>query len=316
MNYELLIIPAAYLLDLVFGDPQVAWHPVRLIGRLIEQLENKLNTGHRMDKKFCGAILVILVIGTTTLCIWGILELAKFIHPVFYYASCILLIYFSLSIKDLAVEVDKVYNALESGDIQKARENLSLIVGRDTKGLNESEIIRASVETVAESTMDGIVAPMFYAFLGSPVLVWVYKAINTLDSMVGYKNEKFIEFGKVSAKLDGLANFIPAKITCFLISVSSLLFRKDWFNSFKWGLKYFFQGPKINSEATEAAMAGALKIQLGGVNFYNSVPSRKSFIGNKTQPLANKHIRESIQIAYLCSLLFMLTGVFLFYLNR
>ncbi|MFA4889724.1 MAG: adenosylcobinamide-phosphate synthase CbiB, partial [Candidatus Omnitrophota bacterium] len=199
MNYELLIIPLAYILDLVFGDPQWHWHPVRLIGRLIERLENKLNTD-KMNKIFCGAVLVILVVGSTVFGVGGMLRLARLIHPFLFYIVSTLLIYFSLSIRSLAVEAVKIYKNLKSGDIQKARDNLSLIVGRDTKKLNEQEIIRATVEAVAESTMDGIIAPLFYAFLGGPVIVWVYKAINTLDSMVGYRNERFKEFGYVSAK--------------------------------------------------------------------------------------------------------------------
>lgn len=312
MSYELLIIPLAYLLDLVFGDPQWHWHPVRLIGRLIEKLENKLNSG-RVNKKFCGAILVILVVGATAFCVWGVLRLAKFIHPFFYYGASVLFIYFSLSIKSLAVEAGGVYKDLKSGDIQKARDDLSMIVGRDTKGLDEPEIIRASVETVAESTMDGIVAPLVYAFLGGPVLAWAYKAINTLDSMVGYRSERFIEFGRASALLDGAMSFIPAKITCFLISISSFCYGKDWLNSLKQGSKYFFQGPKINSESTEAAMAGGLKIRLGGVNFYSSVPVYKPFIGEDFQPLAIKHIKESIQIAYISSALILISGIMVLY---
>ncbi|MFH1288659.1 MAG: adenosylcobinamide-phosphate synthase CbiB [bacterium] len=310
MNYELLIIPAAYLLDLVFGDPQWYWHPVRLIGRLTEKLENKLNLDG-INKKLGGAVLVILVVGATVFCVWGVLRLTKFIHPFFYYGVSALFIYFSLSIKSLSVEAGKVYKDLKSGDIQRARDNLSMVVGRDTKGLDEPEIIRASVETVAESIMDGIIAPLFYAFLGGPVLVWAYKAINTLDSMVGYKNERFIEFGRASALLDGMMNFIPAKITCFLISISSLCYGKNWLNSFKQGSKYFFQGPKINSESTEAAMAGGLNIRLGGINFYNSIPVRKPLIGGDLQPLAIEHIQQSIRIAYISSALMLISGVML-----
>src|SRR3989338_7375111 len=218
MNYELLIIPLAYFLDLIFGDPEWHWHPVRIIWRVIENLEGKLNT-QDMPKKFCGIILVILVAGAAAFCVWAALRLAEFIHPFLYYGASVLFIYFSLSIKSLAVEAGKVYKDLKSGNIQKAREDLSMIVARDTRGLDEREIIRASVETAAESAMDGIVAPLFYAFLGGPALAWAYKAINTLDSMVGYRNERYIEFGRASALLDGAMNFIPAKITCFLISI-------------------------------------------------------------------------------------------------
>jgi len=311
MNYELLIIPLAYILDLVFGDPQWHWHPVRLIGRLIERLENKLNTG-RMNKIFCGAVLVILVVGLTVFGIRGILKLARLIHPFLFYILSTLFIYFSLSIRVLAAEAVKIYKNLESEDIQKARDNLSMIVGRDTLELNEQEVIRATVETVAESTMDGIIAPLFYAFLGGPVMVWVYKAINTLDSMVGYRNERFKEFGYVSAKLDGLLNFIPSKITCFLISISIFCCGKRWFCSLKEVGRYLLSGPGANSDAVEAAMAGGLGVQLGGTNFYDSVAVEKPFIGQAAELLNIKHIRQSVMIAYVSSTLMLITGVIFF----
>lgn len=312
MKEHLLTIFTAYLLDLIIGDPQWSWHPVRLMGRLIEKMEHKLNTD-KINRVFSGLILVVLTVGITIFCIWLILKLAKAIQPILYHIICTVLIYFSLSIKSLAVEANKVYSALKNKNIPEARRNLSLIVGRDTDTLAESAIIRATVETVAESSMDGIIAPLFYACLAGPIGAWTYKAINTLDSMVGYKNERFREFGKVSAKLDGLANLIPAKITCFLISVSSLFFRKDWLNSVKWGLKYAFKGQEFNSTATEAAMAGALKIRLGGLNFYNSVPVNKPFIGDEIHPLAIKHIRDSIQIAYVSSALMLILETTLLY---
>jgi len=308
VNYELLIIPLAYILDLVFGDPQWYWHPVRLIGRLIERLENKLNTG-RINKIFCGAVLVISVVGLTVFGIGGILKLARLIHPFLFYILSTLFIYFSLSTRALADEAVKIYKNLESGDILKARNNLSMIVGRDTLGLNEQEIIRATVETVAESTMDGIIAPLFYAFLGGPVMAWGYKAINTLDSMVGYRNERFKEFGYLSAKLDGWLNFIPSKITCFLISISILCCGKRWFCSLKEVGRYLLSGPGANSNAVEAVMAGGLGVQLGGTNFYDSVAVEKPFIGQATEPLDIKHIRQSVNIAYISSVLMLVLGV-------
>ncbi len=311
MNYEILIILFAYILDLVFGDPQWHWHPVRLIGKLIERLEKKLNTG-KINKIFCGAILVILVVGLTVFSVGGALKLSRLIHPFLFYIVATLFIYFSLSIKALAVEAVKIYKNLESGDIQKARNNLSMIVGRDTLGLNEQEVIRATVETVAESTMDGIIAPLFYAFLGGPVMAWVYKAINTLDSMVGYRNERFKKFGYVSAKLDGWLNFIPSKITCFLISVSIFCCRKRWLNSLKEAKRFLLSGPGENSDAVEAAMAGGLGVQLGGTNFYDSVVVKKPFIGQAIEPLSIKHIRQSLNIAYMSSALMLVMGIVIF----
>lgn len=310
MNHELSIILLAYLLDLAIGDPQWNWHPVRLIGRLIDRLERMLNTAS-INKKFAGVLLVVFVVGVTVFLACGILVLAKLIHPVLYLFVSIILIYFSLSTKSLALAAGQVYNALKNRNIGQARNSLSMIVGRDTEKLKKPQVIRAAVETVAESTMDGIIAPLFYAFLGGPALALAYKAINTLDSMVGYRDEKFIDFGMASAKLDGLVNFIPAKITCVLIGVSGLLCGKDSPSSFKWGLKYFFQGQDNNSIVTEAAMAGALDIQLGGLNFYNSVAVKKPLIGSADNPLRIRHIRESIELSYLCSFLFLLIGILL-----
>lgn len=310
MNNELLVaIPCAYLLDLAIGDPRWGWHPVRLIGRLIERSEKALNTAGA-NSKLRGIALVVFVIGTTVIFIWGIIILAGFINPFLRLFVSTILIYFSLSIKSLAVEADQVYGALKNRNIGKARNSLSMIVGRDTANLNEKEVIRASVETVAESTMDGIIAPLFYAFLGGPALVWIYKAINTLDSMVGYKNERYIKFGWASAKIDSLVNFIPSKITYLFLSISALLYGKSFINSCRCGLRYFFKGLEHNATVTEAAMAGALKIQLGGLNFYSSAPVSKPLIGKADFPLEARHIQESINLSCLCSLLFLLTGIF------
>lgn len=310
MNYQPLSILVAYSLDLILGDPQLSWHPVRLIGSFIERLEKTLNI-ESMHRKLAGLILVILVVGITVICVGSILKLAKLIHPIFYYLVSVLLIYFALSIKSLGKEAGKVYAALMEGNVTRARMSLSMIVARDTDKLNETEIIRATVETVAESIMDGIIAPLFYVFLGGPILAWTYKAINTLDSMVGYRSERFIDFGKASAKIDGIANFIPAKLTCLAIFLSSLCYKKYWKSCAKWALKYSFKGPQYNSEATEATMAGALGTQLGGLNFYNSVPLENALIGYNRHTLERKHIKESIKIAYISSLLFICIGIFL-----
>lgn len=314
MNSQISVIIMAYLLDLIIGDPQWNWHPVRLIGRFIGRLERRLNAGG-INKNFSGTVLLVLVVAVTVFSVFGILKLAALIHPALYFAVSVILIYFSLSIKSLAIEAHKVYNALKNKDIREARNNLSMIVGRDTDKLEEPEIIRATVETVAESATDGIVAPLFFAFLGGPVLAWAYKAVNTLDSMVGHRNKRFIEFGRASAKLDGILNFIPAKITCVFISASSGFCGKNWSGSVKWWSRFLFKGLRDNSTSAEAAMAGALGVRLGGLNFYNSVPVPKELIGDGTYALEMKHIRESVRIVYLCSFLFLLIGIYLFSLT-
>lgn len=314
MNNELLAVTTAYFLDLAVGDPQWRWHPVRIIGKLVARLELGLNTG-RINKRLAGAMLVVLTTSAAVFSVFGILRLAGFIHPALHFVISVTLIYFSLSIKALDVEANKVYGALKNKNIREARNSLSMIVGRDTQNLEEPQVIRAAVETVAESTMDGIIAPLFYAFLGGPVLVWAYKAINTLDSMVGHRNERFTEFGKASAGLDGIVNFIPAKITCILIGISCLFYGRDFLNSFRWGLKYFFRGFNFNGVVTEAAMAGALKVQLGGVNFYDSVPVAKPLIGEPACHLRVYHIRESIRLAYLSSFIFLMIWIFSFFMT-
>lgn len=305
-----LIILGGYVLDLIFGDPTWRWHPTRIIGRLIEILEKRLNTG-KLNKIFAGILLVILIVGITVFCVWSILKLTKFIHPYLYYLISILFIYSAVSVKQLGIEANEVLLALSTGDLAQARKFLSMIVARDTHKLDEPEIIRATVETVAENTMDGIIAPLFYAFLGGPVLAWAYKAINTLDSMVGHRSERFIDFGKAAASLDALVNFIPAKITMIIISLSAWCYRKDSLNSIRWVFRYFLKGPADNSEATEAVVAGALGVQLGGLNFYQTVPIQKPFIGDNFYPLNTKHIQESVNLAYISSVLFMVIGIVL-----
>lgn len=311
MSYNLSAIFIAYLLDLILGDPQWQSHPVRIIGRLIAKLEKKLNTPSG-NKIFCGVILVFIVAGAAFVVVWGSLKLAGLLHPVFHFLLSLLFIYFGLSVKDLAVEANKVKLALARKDILQARKNLSLIVGRDTDKLDEPEIIRAAVETVAESIMDGIVAPLCYCFLGGPALMWLYKAVNTLDSMVGYRSVRFMEFGKAAAKLDGILNFIPARITSFLIGIAGLGCRKDKFGAFKWGFRYFFKAPEFNSQMTESAMAGALGVKLGGINFYNSIAIPKPLMGDNLEPLEIKHIQESIKISYLCSVLAVILGIIIY----
>lgn len=316
MNERIIIILLAYILDLIFGDPKWMPHPVRGIGYLAKRLETPLCRIFAGRKRMAGIVFVVIIIGFVYFAVSAIIFTANQINRVLGFLISVFLVYSALAIKDLRVESMRVYRALERKDLSEARKKLSLIVGRDTENLNENEVIRASVETVAESAMDGIIAPLFYAFLGGPVLVWIYKAINTLDSMVGYRNERFIEFGRASAKLDGLLNLIPAKITSLLIGISAGLCGKDWISSFRWGFRYFLRGQDNNSIITEVAMAGALKVRLGGVNFYNSVPMPKPLIGDGVSVLEISHIRESIKIVYLCSFLFLIGCVTIFYLIR
>jgi adenosylcobinamide-phosphate synthase len=202
-----------------------------------------------------------------------------------------------------------VFYALERGDIVKARRNLSRIVSRETQGLGPHEIIRATVESIAENIVDGIISPLFYAFLGGAPLALGYKAVNTLDSMVGYKDDRYRYFGWASARLDDLANFIPARISVVILSLASLILGKRGSCAFKIAIRDGGKNPSPNSGIPQAAMAGALEIQLGGLNIYKGKRVLKPKLGQDIQPLSLIHIKEALKIAYLSSFLMVSFGL-------
>ncbi|MEW5693519.1 MAG: adenosylcobinamide-phosphate synthase CbiB [Candidatus Hydrogenedentota bacterium] len=306
-----LMISCGYILDLIFGDPQWLPHPVRGIGWMIKKLEPVLRKTIK-NERVSGILFAFLVIGIVWAISFIIIKLCYFINIYLGTLISILLIYTSLSIKDLKVESIRVYDALIKGDIVLARKNLSLIVGRDTENLNEKEIIRATVETIAENIVDAIISPLFYVFIGGPCLAIMYKAINTLDSMVGYKNEVYRDFGFASAKIDDISNFIPARLSALFLPLAVLIAGGNSKNSFRIGWRDGKKNPSPNSGIPEAALSGALGVQLGGINFYNSIPIEKPFIGDDINPLKVTHIKESIKIAYICSFLFLITGIICF----
>ena len=215
----------AYVLDLIFGDPQNIIHPVQVIGKMISSGEKFLlgenSSLSRKYKFFAGMILNITVISVTYAVTYLIYKSSE--RSIIFMIAEIYLMYTIFSINSLAREGNRVYNILKEGNIEKARKDLSYLVSRDTETMDEKMIIRSTMETISENTVDGIVAPMFYMFLGGLPLSMAYKAINTLDSMVGYKNEKYIDFGKFSAKVDDVANFIPARITGIFIILASMI---------------------------------------------------------------------------------------------
>jgi len=309
MNYKLLTIFIAYILDLVFGDPRRYPHPVKIIGKAIRMLEKVLRKIF-INEKLGGIILVLLIVAGTFCLTSLIVKLSAAVNFYLGVGISIFLIYTSLSVKDLKVESVEVYRALEKKDLETARKKLSLIVGRDTENLNEEEIIRATVETIAESIVDGIISPLFYALIGGPVLALTYKAINTLDSMVGYNNEKYKDFGWCSAKIDTIANFIPAILSIFIIPFACLFCRCCLFSSFNIIFRDGLKNRQI-SDIPESAVAGALGIQLGGINFYNSVAVTKPFLGDNCHPLDKEHIKKSIKIAHISSGLFLTAGLVL-----
>ncbi|GAA0103132.1 adenosylcobinamide-phosphate synthase CbiB [Paraclostridium bifermentans] len=298
----ILVMVIAYLLDLIIGDPYSFPHPVRFIGNLIRFTEGKIRKIFKSKNqlKIGGFLLWIIAVGFTALVTGLILNLLC-INNIFYVIIASIILYTTLSTKCLADEAKKIYEVLKTGDIEKSRKQLSYIVGRDTTSLSENEIIRATVETVAENTVDGIISPMMYGFIGGPVLAMAYKAINTLDSMVGYKNEKYGDIGFASAKIDDIANFIPARITPFFMMIASFILGFNSKKSIKIAMRDRKNHKSPNCAYAEGAVAGALEVQLGGTNMYFGEKVYKPTIGDKDRELEAEDILRTNKIMYLTS---------------
>lgn len=299
--YHTLALALGFILDLMIGDPKWLVHPVCWIGSLISFLEKnirkvfpKTETGELLG----GAVLTVIV----CLVSYGIpLELLRgfsYIHP---YVSFLFEVFWCgqlFAAKSLKTESMKVYDRLKNGTIEEARHAVSMIVGRDTEALTEEGVTKAAVESVAESTSDGVIAPMFYMALGGVPLMFLYKGINTMDSMLGYKNDKYLYFGRVSARLDDIANFIPARISGWLMILAAFLCRQDGENSFKIYLRDRYNHASPNSAHTEAAMAGALRVQLAGNAFYFGKLYEKPTIGDPLRPVEPDDIRRANDLMY------------------
>ena len=307
MNKLTLVIKIwiAYVLDLIFGDPQNIIHPVQIIGKMINIGEKSLlEKKYKSDRKykfFAGMILNITVISLT----YGITYLIRRTseNSIILTVAEIYLMYTVFSINSLAREGNRVYNILKEGNIERARKDLSYLVSRDTGTMDEKMIIRSTMETISENTVDGIVAPMMYMFLGGLPLSMTYKAINTFDSMVGYKNEKYMDFGKFSAKLDDVANFIPARITGILIVIASMILGYDYKNSLKIFIRDRKNHNSPNSGHAEAGVAGALGVQFGGRVSYFGKEVDKPVIGDKIKDFELEDIKKNIKIMYAASFL-------------
>ncbi len=308
----------AYLLDIVIGDPKWFPHPVRYIGRGINLLEKILLkvASAPIWKRGAGIITVVIVVSFTYLIAFFLVKAFYSINSLLGEIVSILIAYTTISVNDLAKEAKGVFTALKEDNIIDARKRLSSIVGRDTKDLDENGVIRAAVESVAENTSDGIIAPLFYLVIGGPALALAYKAVNTLDSMIGYKNERYKDFGWASARLDDLANYIPARITGILIAIASAIIFYSLF-TIHYSLKMMLRDGKNhsspNSGVPEAAMAGSLGVQLGGPSYYFGELKVKPTIGEPKRQLMTEDIKSSVRIMYAASLLAILLALLLRY---
>ncbi len=300
-NGHLCALFIGFLIDLIVGDPQGLPHPVRLVGKLIEALEKRLRAAFPKSPggEFrAGLLLVVVVTGASTGAVLLLLWLCGLVSPVLSFALETLLCWQFLAVKSLRVESMKVYRALKEGDIAGARRAVSMIVGRDTEGLDEAEVARAAVETVAESASDGIVAPLVFMALGGAPLGMLYKAANTLDSMVGYLNDRYLYFGRAAARTDDVLNFVPARLAGVLMCLAAYVSGFDGRNAFRIFFRDRKKHKSPNSAHTEAACAGALGLRLGGTNFYFGEPVEKPHIGDALRPIEAEDIKRANRLAY------------------
>jgi adenosylcobinamide-phosphate synthase len=305
------IFLAAVIFDIVVGDPRVNWHPVILIGNFIGFLDRTLRpiTARPDLQRLLGMVLVITVVLICYSAAAALLHLAFQIHALFGAFVAVLLLSTTVATKSLAQAGMEIYQLLVQQDMPAARQKLSWIVGRDTADLETGEIVRGTVETVAENIVDGIVSPLFYALLGSVPLAMAYRAINTMDSMLGYKNEKYLHFGWAAARLDDVANYIPARVTGAILLLTTVLLGLDVKGAWR-AIKNDASGhPSPNSGIPEAAVAGALGIRLGGQNYYQGVPSFRAYMGQPVHTLAPEHIQRTVRMMYVTVGLFTVLGL-------
>jgi adenosylcobinamide-phosphate synthase len=296
------VLITALLLDLALGDPRWLPHPVVLIGRLVKFLEKTLDRviSHR---RIAGIVLLLVTAGSAGAVAWLLILGCQHIHPLAGLAASVVISYTCLAARSLHHESALVADALTAGDLAEARRFLSYIVGRDTDMLDESEIWRALVETVAENTSDGIVAPLFWLTLTGPVGGMVYKAVSTLDSMVGYRNERYLHLGWASARMDDLLNFVPARLSALLMILAAPLAGLSLKGALAVVLRDRLKHPSPNSGHPEAAAAGSLGVMLGGTASYTGVPSWKKHIGVPLAPLDERAYSGMIKLMYLTTLM-------------
>ncbi|MBT2788452.1 MULTISPECIES: adenosylcobinamide-phosphate synthase CbiB [unclassified Halomonas] len=311
----LALVVLAIVIDLMIGDPRSLPHPVVLIGRFISAFERLWNRGVAQQRRVSGFLLTTIVVGGVWGISWLALALLERLHPGLALIAELWLLSTTLAIKGLGDAARAVVEPLTKGDLPSARKALGMIVGRDTHSLDEAEITRGTVETVAENTVDGITAPLFFALIGGAPLALAYKAVNTLDSMVGYKNQRYADFGFASAKLDDLANWIPARLTALCLWLAGLLLDVSGVLNLRW--KGALNGtcrdaprhPSPNAGWPEAMVARLLGVQLGGTNYYQGVVSQRATLGEPLEVLQVTHITAAVRLMHGAWLLFMVLSV-------
>ena len=315
MNFAIDII-FAFGLDLMIGDPERFPHPVRFIGWLINRLE-KLSRKIFSNERIAGTGTGLLTVLISAAFVYATIKLANFADPVIGRIVSILWLYMGLSARSLAESAYRISDDLERNDIDSAKKSLSCIVGRDTKDLDESEISRGAVESVSENTVDGIFTPVFFALIGcvTPVgagaMMWAFKAMSTCDSMIGHKDEQYIRFGTFSARLDDVANYIPARLCYILFPAASFILGYSPVKCLRTALRDSKYHASPNSGIPEAATAGALEIRLGGTVYYDGIPCEKKPFGAEFPAPEKKHILQSVRLMWLTTALILIAAIVL-----
>ena len=299
MKYLITVLPLilGFGLDCIVGDPYNIPHPIRLIGKIIGVLE-KIIRRNMKNLRLGGFLLAIIVVTFSTIIPLAILFVCYKINVILGIAIETVMSCYMLAAKCLCKESMKVCRASESGDIESARKAVSMIVGRDTTVLDKDGIIRAAVETVAENASDGVTAPLFYMGLGGAIGAFLYKSVNTMDSMIGYKNEKYADIGRFAAKLDDVLNYIPSRLTALLMVASAPIFRLDAQNALRIWKRDRRKHASPNSAQTESACAGALHVRLAGDAWYFGELHKKPYIGNDDRQIEAADIRRANCLMY------------------
>lgn len=297
-----LVLPAAFVLDFFIGDPQFAHHPVRYMGRAVAFMEPRFRRLPMPLAASGGLFALFLVLGTWAAAALGIAG-AGLVSPVLRTILEIVLLYFCISSRGLSTAALEIYGLLRTGDLRKARSRLSLIVGRETQTLSETGVARAAVETTAENLVDGFVSPLFFFLLGGVPLAAAYKMVNTLDSMVGYKNDTYRAFGMVSARIDDVANYLPARLAVPVIALAAQLLNRRGIGAFRRAVQEGRRHGSPNAGYAEAAFAGALQVKLGGPNIYHGRRVDKPYIGGGFADVVPRDIPRACDLMELAAFL-------------
>lgn len=306
IRYSIYACIIGFILDLIVGDPHWIYHPIRLIGKLINNTEKlirrcfpKTKTGERIG----GIVLAIIVMVISTGIPLGILIISYKANAYLGLIVESIFCYQLLATKSLKVESMKVYRALKEMNVEKARYAVSMIVGRDTKNLDSVGITKAAVETVAENTSDGSIAPLIAIIIGGAPLGFLYKSINTMDSMIGYKNDKYINIGRFAAKLDDVVNFIPARFSAYMMILSAYMLGLDGRNAYRIYKRDRYKHASPNSAHTESVCAGALRVRLAGDAYYFGKLHKKEYIGDALREIEIEDIKRANRLLYMCAFL-------------